>query len=273
MDKVKHGNKNFFQHLVGTYNILKKWKQPEEVCLAGLFHNIYGNNFFKSGISIQRKEIINLIGKESENLVFEFTHLNREEILKENNLNLLSIFSANNLEQEIFIKKIDNFIEKEENDKLCAFFSNLKYSFEGRNNTNLSKKFIKYLKEDNLEEDKLKKIADNLLKKFGLFHLVDLKRAYSNLQTYGYHGEFHRDEGAKELNEVFTVMFYLTNEWNADYAGETVFINDFGDIIFSILPQPMRAVVFDGYYLHAPRPLSKICHVPRIVVTFKYMVK
>ena len=37
-----HSGRTFAHHLIGTANILKEWFVDKDVCLAGLFHNIFG---------------------------------------------------------------------------------------------------------------------------------------------------------------------------------------------------------------------------------------
>ena len=59
--KIKHSHSNFLNHLIGTFNILKKWKQPEHLCIAGMFHNIYGNQYFNPNLNVTREQIKNLI--------------------------------------------------------------------------------------------------------------------------------------------------------------------------------------------------------------------
>ena len=71
---IKHSHSNFLNHLIGTFNILKKWKQPEDLCVAGMFHNIYGNNYFNPNLNVSREEIRNLIGEKAESLVFRFVN-------------------------------------------------------------------------------------------------------------------------------------------------------------------------------------------------------
>lgn len=69
---IPHSSRTLFDHLYGTYNILLKENRPEHICLAGLFHSIYGTNKFKHICETDRNKIIELIGKEAENLVWLF---------------------------------------------------------------------------------------------------------------------------------------------------------------------------------------------------------
>ena len=65
-------------------------------------------------------------------------------------------------------------------------------------------------------------------------------------------------------------MFYLNKLWDVSYAGETIFLNNIGDITNSVIPKPGRVVIFDGTIPHAAREVSRICVELRMVATFKY---
>jgi hypothetical protein len=100
-----------------------------------------------------------------------------------------------------------------------------------------------------------------------------LLRVYVNGYTYGTDAYLHRDDGW--IREVYgdvlteTVIVYLNDEWNADWAGETVIMDEFGDIEKSILPKKNRVLVFNSNKLHAARPLTRACSKLRKVLVFK----
>ena len=54
---IPHSGKTFFQHCVNVYNLLKKCNFPEDICYAGLFHSIYGNEIFNVDLKIERQTI------------------------------------------------------------------------------------------------------------------------------------------------------------------------------------------------------------------------
>src|SRR5579872_5526196 len=72
-----HKTSTFLHHLLGVHHILQAWKAPIEVCRLGLFHSIYGTSWVSLKICSDRKELQDLIGKEAEELVFDFCNLNR----------------------------------------------------------------------------------------------------------------------------------------------------------------------------------------------------
>jgi (p)ppGpp synthase/HD superfamily hydrolase len=109
---MEHSNSNFLNHLVGTFNILKKWKQSEDVCFAGMFHNIYGNMYFNANTDVSREEIQNLIGKKAEKLVFKFTHTDRNDIAKSKDKDLIILAAANDYEQNNYLRMVLTFKNK-----------------------------------------------------------------------------------------------------------------------------------------------------------------
>jgi hypothetical protein len=70
-------------HLKGTFNLLSKVKQPEPVCLAGLFYPIYDAKIFKAkNVAFDERELVqDLIGKEAEHLVWLSCKLDRSKAL------------------------------------------------------------------------------------------------------------------------------------------------------------------------------------------------
>lgn len=77
--QTAHSGRTLFDHLLGTYNMLFHWGQPQAVCLAGLFHSIYGTNAFlrQSLQASQRAELQAVIGIEAEALAWLFCNIDR----------------------------------------------------------------------------------------------------------------------------------------------------------------------------------------------------
>ena len=97
---IEHSGISLASHLLGVYSFLRLAKAPEYVCLAGLFHSIYGTEFYDADIKIDRTFVKVYIGKEAEELVFLFCHLRDRDIsiLKSGNKDLMFINYANLLE-------------------------------------------------------------------------------------------------------------------------------------------------------------------------------
>lgn len=118
---VKHLNKTFFEHLFNTTLILEREKQRKSLCAAGLYHSVYGTEFFTfdNSVDFTRDKVKDLIGEEAENIVFEFCSLKKDRIsiILENKKNydkqmhkdLLYLEYANLLEQNTndqYVKQI-----------------------------------------------------------------------------------------------------------------------------------------------------------------------
>jgi hypothetical protein len=66
-------DKLFYTHLFNVYTYLKERGLPEEVCDAGLYHSIYGTEFYKFHHDrITRDVVRGLIGDYAEELVYVF---------------------------------------------------------------------------------------------------------------------------------------------------------------------------------------------------------
>lgn len=103
-DKTRHSGRVLYQHLKGTHDLLRDWDQPEDVCLAGLFHSIYGTDLFKHQSLKDRGRLVEMIGVKAELLVHLFSTKKRplfedvedEDIRKQ----LMEIEAANLVEQD-----------------------------------------------------------------------------------------------------------------------------------------------------------------------------
>jgi Rps23 Pro-64 3,4-dihydroxylase Tpa1-like proline 4-hydroxylase len=269
--QILHSKSNFLEHLINTFNLLKKWKQHDDLCFAGMFHNIYGNKYFNPNLNVNREDIKKLIGENAEELVFKFVNTDREKIIEMADKDLIILAAANQYEQQPIFKIEDNLYDAVSSNNIEKYFTNVPWQFDGRNLTDLSRKWNYYLNFKDIVEQNFLEISENILKKNFLSHLFKLKRAYASANTYGFTGEYHVDDDAKEYNEVVTIMYYLNSFWNLDFGGETFFLNQRRDeIVQAITPKPGRMVIFDGAINHSPRPLSKICNEFRMVLTFKY---
>ncbi|MDJ0650680.1 MAG: hypothetical protein QNJ60_18460 [Xenococcaceae cyanobacterium MO_188.B19] len=121
-DSSSHSQGTLIDHLQNTYELLKQWNNPNYVCLAGLFHSIYGTQIYKKQtLGLQERNLIKeAIGIEAEYLVYLFcimhrgyfyNHLHSNEvrssqdgthilISEKTKRNLCEILVANELEQQ-----------------------------------------------------------------------------------------------------------------------------------------------------------------------------
>jgi (p)ppGpp synthase/HD superfamily hydrolase len=102
-NKTRHSGRTLFDHLKGVHDLLRDWDNDYDVCLAGLFHSIYGTNVFKHKSLHDRGELVNMIGVKAELLVHAFA-TQREMLFasvedKDTRQKLLEIEAANLIEQ------------------------------------------------------------------------------------------------------------------------------------------------------------------------------
>jgi (p)ppGpp synthase/HD superfamily hydrolase len=120
---IEHSGKSFFSHLYNTFYILKKMNLDEDTCLAGMYHSIYGTEYFKIDKQVQKDEVIKTIGQKANKLVEYFCTENRNDFIlngkieDQDRLSLLYILYANEIEQRgekniLFLNKIKEEIGK-----------------------------------------------------------------------------------------------------------------------------------------------------------------
>jgi hypothetical protein len=93
-----------------------------------------------------------------------------------------------------------------------------------------------------------------------------LIRCYMNAHTYGTDGYFHTDS---ERDQEYTFIVYMIDEWQLDWAGETVYADEFGEIFQAIIPRRNRGVLFHGNIQHCARGVSRKCPALRVSMVFK----
>lgn len=92
-------------------------------------------------------------------------------------------------------------------------------------------------------------------------------RVYANGHTYGGDGHLHTDS---ERPNHFTSLYYAHPDWEANWAGETVFFErGRRDVVKSVSPMPGRLVHFRGDIPHAARSPSRDCPALRAVIVIK----
>jgi hypothetical protein len=72
VEQVPHTTKSFLAHLIGVYRLMESRGCSEEVCVAGMFHSIYGTERFQ-GFKLpldRRPEVRALIGERAERLAY-----------------------------------------------------------------------------------------------------------------------------------------------------------------------------------------------------------
>lgn len=105
-------------------------------------------------------------------------------------------------------------------------------------------------------------VDDNITK--GHF---DVARMYINAYNFGDCPTVHSDHDSEGH---FTVLYYANPEWQANWAGETLFYNPArDDILRAVYPTPGRIVFFDSRIPHSARAPSRVCDFVRYTIAMK----
>jgi len=90
-------------------------------------------------------------------------------------------------------------------------------------------------------------------------------RCYANGYTYGTDGYFHVDS---QRSDEQTIIIYICDKWEPDWAGETVWVAQAGTRN-DALPWPNRAVILPSNISHCARAVSRKCTALRTTFMFK----
>ncbi|MDP2322756.1 MAG: hypothetical protein Q8N51_01840 [Gammaproteobacteria bacterium] len=83
------------QHLRGTESLLREWDSREALCIAGLFHAVYGNEAYGQVLASidQRERIAAVIGSDAEELAYLYGACNRQTFYARLGTRLQLVFS------------------------------------------------------------------------------------------------------------------------------------------------------------------------------------
>ena len=81
-DGMPHSGCALLDHLLGTRQLLVEWEARPALCDAGLFHSVYGTEYYelKAIPLTMRNEVQGLIGEEAESLAWFFCMIRRESL-------------------------------------------------------------------------------------------------------------------------------------------------------------------------------------------------
>jgi len=182
------------------------------------------------------------------------------------------------------IKSIDNFYPKEMFEQFLKMYSNvpMRYGWKGGHrvdphghwNHSFFTASSQNLADYTFKLDGLLAEMCEYVKNHEALSGEDLAlvRCYINGHTYGVEGYFHQDSSRED--EITTVL-YMNDEWNPNWAGETVFLDTKSKTRLqrSVLPYPNRMVMFPSQIPHAARGVSRKCLVLRQTFMFKFRKK
>jgi hypothetical protein len=82
--RVRHSKRTLLDHFVGVANILDRWGAEDRVWKAGLFHSIYGTEFFHDAVLpvAERPRVVARIGEEAERLAYLFCAFDRGSLYR-----------------------------------------------------------------------------------------------------------------------------------------------------------------------------------------------
>ena len=92
-------------------------------------------------------------------------------------------------------------------------------------------------------------------------------RVYTNFASFGDLLLTHVDalHDAREL----TALWFLSETWDPEWGGETLFYDSNGDAQIAVSPRPGRLLLFDGAIRHAGKPPNRNCYVSRFTFAIK----
>ncbi|MDQ3269311.1 MAG: 2OG-Fe(II) oxygenase [Pseudomonadota bacterium] len=93
-------------------------------------------------------------------------------------------------------------------------------------------------------------------------------RSYVNVAHFGDVLLSHVDclPGAGEI----TALWYVCEQWDRDWGGETVFFDVHNEARALVTPKPGRLVLFDGDLLHTGKPPNRNCYQARYTLALKF---
>jgi (p)ppGpp synthase/HD superfamily hydrolase len=102
--RTRHSGRTLFDHLKGVHDLLRDWGNDHEVCVAGLFHSIYGTHSFKHQSTADRDKVRSMIGERAEDLAHRFCSATDRPLFasiedKQRREDLIEIEAANLIEQ------------------------------------------------------------------------------------------------------------------------------------------------------------------------------
>lgn len=92
-------------------------------------------------------------------------------------------------------------------------------------------------------------------------------RVYTNYAAFGDTLFTHVDAlpNAREL----TALWFVAEQWDTEWGGETLFFTSTGDAQIAVSPKPGRLLLFDGAIRHAGKPPNRNCYVARYTFAIK----
>jgi len=302
---IRHSSGLFFDHSMGVYSILNELGAPYEVCLAGLYHSIYGTESFDLCLDISRDRIKSLIGNYAEELVFLFCSLvNRDENIlsktvkcpKEMYDDLFYIAYANIKEQaerstdpelHILLKRYEelsiNLNQSEGKEKTLFIYDDLieRSHLDLLNTYCLNSKFTCDHSSNRLNHEVDSRFVSGLTKHdFLSTNLLDVcKKISDRIGKKLYLGNYYINHYTlmtpvsrhtdSSFLDTYTILINCTKFWDDDWGGEIKFYNEFDNIHKVVDYLPGRVMFFDSRIEHKVLPLTPSAKKSRFTIAIK----
>lgn len=166
--------------------------------------------------------------------------------------------------------KYKNFLKKDLYEKIYNISRNIdwqnKVRLDGKYSTHLTHQIIN----SRITTPKLKQPYTELVEVISNTLKVKVfpHNMYYNIYQHGNECGIHTDRETRNTN--FTFILYLTDKWKADWHGATTLYNDSEtDVLFSSIPYPNTALIFDSRIKHGVTPISKLCFTDRIILVLQ----
>lgn len=112
----------------------------------------------------------------------------------------------------------------------------------------------------------LTEVAKTIQNRF--FGDSEITRVWVNVQSFGDESAFHRDFPAEFTGTARSVILYPVDQWEINWGGDLVVLDEAGEIEAAALVKPGRVVSLNGCKRHAVRPISRYCNALRIALVF-----
>jgi hypothetical protein len=81
--QLGHGRRRLLGHLIGTYEIVRRWNQPARLQHAALIHSVYGTDAYQRQLlpPARRDDLVKIAGEQVERLAYLFSVTPRDRLL------------------------------------------------------------------------------------------------------------------------------------------------------------------------------------------------
>jgi Rps23 Pro-64 3,4-dihydroxylase Tpa1-like proline 4-hydroxylase len=286
--QISHGHGAYLQHCLEVYNILTDKHCSEDVRLAGLYHSVYGTEFFDAGVNITRETVRSVIGEYAEELVHSFCTIENRDltILNSGHPDLFDIALAN-LESQTINNTDPNLLSMldQYKKKLMKPTSYEQYVLNSKNififDDFLQKSYIEYLHDSCLsanytvshgtskfthsrderlacyltKDQFFRMRLDALLKTIATATSTDFYAGSYYMNCYSHMAQTSRHCDSS-VEGTITILVFPNKHWESTWGGEIKFYNEVDKFHYAFDFVPGRVIAFDSQLEHEVLPLT-----------------